>query len=408
MKSKNVILMVVAVGCGLVAAVLTARLSGSSGPDMVDVWVAKKELPVGTILEEKELENLLMQTKMPRASVPQDIVNTLDELKGKRVNRTLKPNNYFATTDVGPDDGIKIPGGKFKAAIRCDAVKGGGGFVQPGNKVDIILTEALPNGKAKSGVILYNMLVLAVDTNTRPAEGSAQGRAQMSSVALAVDHQEAQTLKNAEKRGEVTLIIRGDKNDPDDKKTSPSTLIKGYDTEETVAPVAPAPPKTVAVLVARVDVPMNTYITGDNWESFFTTKQIAEELVNTKTIKDPASVRGKFIVKALEADQLLFNTMIGDDKIEIKPEVVEKPAEPDPLEILPQPRELVVEPPLYPRKFEQIINNQRVWFLETAPGEFRRVDSTGPDLKDIPTTSGASTEKKPQPKKIEPNNDRAA
>ena len=60
MKSKNMTLMVVAIGCGLVAAFLTARLSGGSSPEKIEVIVAKRELPVGTLLEEKELDTGLL------------------------------------------------------------------------------------------------------------------------------------------------------------------------------------------------------------------------------------------------------------------------------------------------------------------------------------------------------------
>ncbi len=141
MKSKNMTLMVVAIGCGLVAAFLTARLSGGSSPDKVEVIVAKKDLPVGTILEEKEMENLLGTIKFEKGTLPPDVIMNAEELKGKKLTRTLKQGNYFSATDVGTDSGIKIPEGMFQYAIKSDNVKAVAGFVQAGDKVDVILTE---------------------------------------------------------------------------------------------------------------------------------------------------------------------------------------------------------------------------------------------------------------------------
>ena len=51
MKQKNVILMVVAVGCGLVAAFLTTQINAKPKVEQVEVVVALKDLPVGTVIE---------------------------------------------------------------------------------------------------------------------------------------------------------------------------------------------------------------------------------------------------------------------------------------------------------------------------------------------------------------------
>src|SRR5713226_303666 len=56
-SSKTMILMVVAVGCGLVASFLTSRLlaeRGNSGPVMVKRLVAKKNLALGTVIKDPE------------------------------------------------------------------------------------------------------------------------------------------------------------------------------------------------------------------------------------------------------------------------------------------------------------------------------------------------------------------
>ena len=76
MKSKNMTLMMVAIGCGLVAAFLTARLSGGSSPDTVNVLVAKTELKIGTLIDAKEIENLVAFSARPKGDVPKTRFST--------------------------------------------------------------------------------------------------------------------------------------------------------------------------------------------------------------------------------------------------------------------------------------------------------------------------------------------
>src|SRR5207253_5280221 len=80
MKQKNLAMLGVAVGCGLVAAVAVAKLSagGSRGPDTTKVLVAKKDLAVQTTLDEKELDNLVGWADMPKNLVPPDAVTDIE------------------------------------------------------------------------------------------------------------------------------------------------------------------------------------------------------------------------------------------------------------------------------------------------------------------------------------------
>ena len=66
MKQKNIVLMVVAVGCGLVAAFLTSQMSAKPAVEKVDVIVAAKDLPVGSQLTREDLKTAI---KIGRAHV---------------------------------------------------------------------------------------------------------------------------------------------------------------------------------------------------------------------------------------------------------------------------------------------------------------------------------------------------
>jgi len=402
MKSKNMTLMAIAIGCGLVAAFLTAKLSGGSASETVDVIIAKKELIVGTVLDEKELESMIGTQKVDKKNLPPDIINNADELKGKKLNRTLKAGNFFSVGDVGADSGVKLPEGSSKYSVKMDGVKAVAGFVNPGDKVDVILTESQANGKAKSGVILSDMLVLAVDTRNRRTE-SGEAVQQVSSVSLAVTPDQALYLSSAEKRGEVKLLLRGSGSTTKTSVAAKSSIPGFDDPPAESAPMLP-PAKLIAIVIARTDVPQNTLVTKENFSNFFTTKDVPEEGLTSKAIKDATGMYGKYIVGTREADQQVFTSKLSNEKIDEPKAVVAVVAEVakpvEEIELLPFPREVVS---LYPRKFEQILNNQRVFFIETAPGQFRRVDGLSEEIKGLPSLDAKpfkkeeKTEEKPQP-----------
>ena len=61
------------------------------------------------------------------------------------------------------------------------------------------------------------------------------------------------------------------------------------------------------------------------------------------------------------------------------------------------------------RRFEQVINNQHYWFIETAPGEFRRADAPPPpaEVRDLPDwTAPMGPEKKDPDEEKKPDETR--
>src|SRR5829696_1406653 len=136
MKQKNLAMLGVAVGCGLVAAVAVAKLSAGSsrGPDTTKVLVAKKDLAVQTTLDEKDIDNLLGWADMPKNLVPPDACTDIEQVKGKSLNRTLKQGNPLSVTDIGNVKKLIIPDGMKGMSFRASQVDLVAGFVKPGDK----------------------------------------------------------------------------------------------------------------------------------------------------------------------------------------------------------------------------------------------------------------------------------
>src|SRR5690606_23696349 len=103
-----------------------------------------------------------------------------------------------------------LPTGKVAFTIPINAVSGVGGFVRPGDIVDVLLTRPIP-GDGNSGndkltdVILKAIPVLGIDLvaderNTQPVEGST--------ATLEVDTLGAQKLALSIQLGSLSLALR--------------------------------------------------------------------------------------------------------------------------------------------------------------------------------------------------------
>lgn len=88
-------------------------------------------------------------------------------------------------------------------SIRVDAVTSVGGFVTPGDFVDIVLTEGRGNG-LRAATILQDIRVLGVDQNTK--QGSRGNGAR--TITVEVAPREGQILALGQKAGTLSLTLR--------------------------------------------------------------------------------------------------------------------------------------------------------------------------------------------------------
>lgn len=270
-SSKTLVLVVVAIGCGLVAAYLTAKLTARSTNETDLVWVATQKIPQGTML--KEPEKLFAQQEMIKGTT-RNAVTDIAQYKDKMVSRTIQPGQWVTTEDLNANAGISIPEGYQAMAIKVTSETAGGGFILPGSRVNVMATIREQNQKTKVQLILQDQLVLAIDqAATRP--DSSQAIATVNTALLAVKPKEAEKLTLAMSLGDLRLVLRS----PDDKtktRSDPLTNLNGNDDNGTFGDSAmPAPNAPVKelpkVLVAREDVKPGTKI--DDPAKFFEAKE---------------------------------------------------------------------------------------------------------------------------------------
>ncbi len=258
MKPKALILMGVAITCGLGASYMTSRLlaqRGGEDSEQVTVLVAKKALPVGEML--KKPDEWFVEKNFSKGQEPVGAFDlaSLDVLKNKTMKRSLRAGDHITPADIvsDKDQFMDPPTGYRAVGIRVDAESGVAGWASlPLSRVDIIHTVRKADEKTTySQVILENVLVLAADANVNRPENGQATPAQIVTVALKPEDVLKVTL--AGETGKMRLMLRkmSDGSKIENVRLTAEQLRTGDTTEEATeqlpAPaVIPTPPVVVA------------------------------------------------------------------------------------------------------------------------------------------------------------------
>lgn len=176
---------------------------------MRTIVVAAKPLRFGTELN----ASMLRETPWPIASLPSGTFAKINDLmsNGRRVVLTsIEPNEpVLALKITGPGQRATLsslvkPGMKA-ATIRVNDVEGVGGFVAPGDRVDVVLTRQIDRSNASTEIVLQNARVLAVN---QTADDRAVKPTLAKSVTLEVNALNAQKLSLASSVGKLSLLLR--------------------------------------------------------------------------------------------------------------------------------------------------------------------------------------------------------
>jgi Flp pilus assembly protein CpaB len=276
MKPKTMILMVVAIGCGLAASYMTSRLLAERGnqsddTEKVSVLVARKSLEMGSIL--KNPNELFEEKQFTKGEEPKNGLVDLTLLKGRQLKRPLRTGDYISEDDLFEKGKVGISGmlpeGHLAVGIKVTPDSVAGGFASlPHSKVDIFSTVRRGDDKSSySMLLLEDVLVLAADgSEVRDADNKAK-LATVVTVALRPD--DVAKVRLAEQFGPITLALRGfgaKKLDHQVKQTlenivtgagRPDSILENPETDPAAPPVAspsvPTIPRTDVVAIDQKD-----------------------------------------------------------------------------------------------------------------------------------------------------------
>lgn len=214
MKIGTLSLLLAAIFVGGLAAYAAYQIIAArpaAGPETTIV-AAAEPLGFGTTLTEENVVELPWKGDI----VPAGTFSTKAELlkDGHRVvlSPVEKNEPVLASriTKPGEKGGLSalIEPGMRAVTIRVDDVKGVGGFVTPGDRVDVFLTGHEAKGDAENSyadVLLQNIKVLGVD---QLANANQQTASVAKAVTVEVTTEEAQKLALAQGVGTLSLALR--------------------------------------------------------------------------------------------------------------------------------------------------------------------------------------------------------
>lgn len=215
MKPKTLVLMVVAVTCGLGASYMTSRLLAERSSDdapKVKVLVAKKNMNVGELL--KVPQDVFEEKEFAEGTEPREAIVKFDELKGRTLKRSLRVGDFIRTEDTldvkDPASMFagNLPQGYRAMGLRVNLESIAAGFASlPHSRVDIINTVRRGDDTSSyAQILLENVLVLASDQNTMRDES---GRAMPANiVTVALSPEDVLKLNMAREMGTLSLALR--------------------------------------------------------------------------------------------------------------------------------------------------------------------------------------------------------
>jgi len=280
MKPKTLILMVVAIACGLAASYMTSRLiaernTEKSDDEKVGILVAKQNLATGYLI--KEPEKMFEEKLYTKGEEPKKAIRGFDQLIERRLNKPVNAEQFVTAEDLVSKEQEGLAG-IMKSGLRAVGLKVNvdssvAGFVLPHCRVDIISVMRRNENETYSKIILQNVLVLAVDQS--PIRPDDKPTMVASTVTVQVTPGQAEALSLASDLGSLRLILRafGDEEKVATRGVTPKSLLQADNGEakEPEPPPAPKPapaPAPVVVVKPKEPPPPKTHtLTIYNGES---------------------------------------------------------------------------------------------------------------------------------------------
>ena len=212
MRSRGMLMLLIAVVAGLGAMLLAARWMQSQNSGQGRVAVAAAEIQLGSAITPE----MVRMVDWPQASQPPGVFTDLTKLHGRVVTGTVQPGEPVLDArlaPVGTKGGLSavVPAGKRAMTVRVNDVVGVAGFALPGTYVDVMVSTQTEGAKGNdrdntiSKIVLDRILVLAV---AQEADRDSTKPKVVNAVTLEVTPDQAELLDLARSVGTLSLVLR--------------------------------------------------------------------------------------------------------------------------------------------------------------------------------------------------------
>jgi pilus assembly protein CpaB len=193
-----------------VAGVLYRQAAGprASGVAARQVVVAAANLPLGVRIKKADLKLV----SVPEAMLPRNSFSRVEDVQERSVTGAIFQDEPVLRDRIAAPGSVAglapmIANGQRAVSVRVNDVIGVAGFVQPGMRVDVLMTGRPPGtSDSATRTVLQNVVVLSAG---QILQAEPKGQAiNASVVTLQVTPQEAEVLILASGEGHIQLVLR--------------------------------------------------------------------------------------------------------------------------------------------------------------------------------------------------------
>jgi pilus assembly protein CpaB len=252
MRSRGLMMLLIALLAGLGAVVMAARWMQGQNSGQGRIAVANAEIQLGSAITPE----MVRMVDWPQSNQPPGVFTEVEKLHGRVVTGTVQrgePVLEARLAPIGTKGGLSaiVPAGKRAMTVRVNDVVGVAGFALPGTFVDVMVNTQEEGSKNNdrdrtiSKIVLDRILVLAVAQeadrdNTKPKVVNA--------VTLEVTPQQAEMLDLARSVGTLSLVLRN-------QAESAEATTAGATKQQLLGTQLPPPPPAPAPVVRRAARP---------------------------------------------------------------------------------------------------------------------------------------------------------
>jgi len=194
----------------LVYRAVGSRVTAAQAPLSVELVVAARDLPVGTLVQDADLRAAPWFGPPPAGAIFKRDVPRNRGVVSAIYDGELVTETRLAPKGSGGGLAATIPPGMRACAVKVNEVVGVAGFVVPGMRVDVLISGLPPGGNALDGpkvrTLLQNIEVLSAGENfQRSPEGKPE---QVQVVNLLVTPAQAEILSLASNETHIQLVLR--------------------------------------------------------------------------------------------------------------------------------------------------------------------------------------------------------
>jgi pilus assembly protein CpaB len=214
MRGKSMILLAIALGCGLVASIGISQVMerGSTpvaAPPTVEIFVTTTDINIGDKLD---ASNVKLE-KWPADKVPEGALTDLAQVEGQFAGSRLfegEPIVAQRLQDNDTSDSKKIPDGYRAMAIKVTMDTAVANLIRPGDRVDVIgffrKSQDVPETSTRA--VLRGVRVFSVNSSTTREREQGGDTTKLQTVSLLIKDDQVEPLMLADELGQLRLSLR--------------------------------------------------------------------------------------------------------------------------------------------------------------------------------------------------------